>query len=152
MKKSKYYMNAGSASIILLIAVIAMSVFAVLSIRASYHELEFAKRNTEAVQDYYRADAKAEKAVNTVKKIWTDLPEDQREAKELYGCLTDSEAKWSVEGKYLVCNFEVDYSKILEIKLLPGPGECSVVSRRLICEENGLFLGEELEVWDGKIE
>ena len=43
MKNPRYHMNIGGASIILLIAVFGLTVFAVLSIRASYKERQMAQ-------------------------------------------------------------------------------------------------------------
>ena len=60
MKNPRYHMNIGGASIILLIAVFGLTVFAVLSIRASYKERQMAQKNREAVEAYYEADARAE--------------------------------------------------------------------------------------------
>lgn len=54
-------MCIGSASVILVLVVFALTVFAVLSIRTSYHEYKMSEKTRDAVTEYYTADSKAEK-------------------------------------------------------------------------------------------
>lgn len=61
MKENKgFVLNVGTASILLVLLVFVLSVFAVLSIQASNGEWKLAQKTGKAVQDYYEADQKAE--------------------------------------------------------------------------------------------
>lgn len=58
--KNEFHMNIGGASIILLLIVFALTIFAALSVRASYHELKLAEETRRSVEAYYKADSMAE--------------------------------------------------------------------------------------------
>lgn len=57
--KKTLKLNVGIPSIILILLVLALSVFAVLSIRAAYNELKLAKKTKESVTAFYKADSEA---------------------------------------------------------------------------------------------
>ena len=59
-KKLEFRINVGGSSIILIIVVFALAVFAVLSIKASNSDLVLAKKTRTAVSEYYQADSTAE--------------------------------------------------------------------------------------------
>ena len=59
-QNNDYHMNVGGASMILLMVVFAMTVFAALSVRASLHEKRLSEKTRAAVEDYYRMDSEAE--------------------------------------------------------------------------------------------
>lgn len=54
-------LNIGAPSIILLLTVLGLSVFAILSVRAAYNGLKLAEKSQEAVAAYYAADKEAER-------------------------------------------------------------------------------------------
>lgn len=60
-------MNIGGASIILLLIVFALTIFAVLSVRASYHELKLAEETRRSVEAYYTVDSLAEELADNIK-------------------------------------------------------------------------------------
>lgn len=61
MKEKKgFVLNVGTASILLIVLVFALSIFSVLSIQASNNEWKLAQKTGDAVQKYYKADQQAE--------------------------------------------------------------------------------------------
>ncbi|MBO7401861.1 MAG: hypothetical protein J6U10_02600 [Lachnospiraceae bacterium] len=58
-QNNDYHMNVGGASMILLLVVFALTIFAALSVRASYHEMKLSEKTRNAVQEYYLMDKKA---------------------------------------------------------------------------------------------
>lgn len=71
MKKSfesEFKMNSGAATIILLITVIGLSVFASLAIKAAYSEKHLAGVSADKLAEYYTADARAEEIVFAVRE------------------------------------------------------------------------------------
>lgn len=68
-KEREFKLNVGASSIILIIAVFALSIFAVLSVKASNSDLVLAKRTKEAIQAYYDADAKAEHVLMKIDQV-----------------------------------------------------------------------------------
>lgn len=70
MKENKgLIINVGTSSVVLILLVFALSVFALLSIRASNSELQLAKRTGESVQEYYEADRTAEYVLCYIQQI-----------------------------------------------------------------------------------
>lgn len=58
-EKKGLSINVGASSIILILLVLSLSVFAVLSIKASNNEYKLAMKTARSVQEYYEADARA---------------------------------------------------------------------------------------------
>lgn len=61
--------NIGTPSVVLILLVFALSIFALLSIRASNSELQLAHKTGESIQEYYTADSAAEYAVCYIQQI-----------------------------------------------------------------------------------
>ena len=73
MKKSDdYHMNVGGASMILLLVVFALTVFAALSVRASFHEMKLAEKTKDAVQEYYAIDKAATEKMVAIEKAYKE--------------------------------------------------------------------------------
>ncbi len=78
-KKQEFKINVGGSSIILIIVVFALSIFAVLSIKASNSDLVLAKKTREAISQYYHADSDAEEFMSEL-----DLLLQERDSKLLH--------------------------------------------------------------------
>ena len=57
----KNRMNTGGALVILVILVVAMSLFAVLAIKSSLNEKKLSTKTKEGIENYYKLDAEAER-------------------------------------------------------------------------------------------
>lgn len=92
MKENKgLVMNVGTSSVILILLVFALSVFALLSIRASNSELQLTEKTGESIQEYYQADKDAQYALCYIKKIVADFKVEELEGK--LGSLKDVKDK-----------------------------------------------------------
>lgn len=92
MKENKgLVMNVGTSSVILILLVFALSVFALLSIRASNSELQLTEKTGESIQEYYQADKEAQYALCYIKKIVEDFKVEELEGK--LGSLKDVKDK-----------------------------------------------------------
>lgn len=154
MRDSKYHTNIGGASIILLIAVFAMTVFAVLSIRASYNELKMAEKNRDSVEAYYEADAAAEEINAVLCRTWQAMEKEDRQ--EAAAVLADAgslkeEAVFRAEGDILDYFVKVDYNRTIQVTICFSAEEYRIAGWRLVTEEYGSYDGEENEIWDGVI-
>lgn len=70
MKKNEgLIMNVGTASIILVLLVFILSMFGVLSIKASNHELRLAEKLGASVKEYYDADALGQRMLAEIDTI-----------------------------------------------------------------------------------
>ena len=78
----KNRMNTGGALVILVILVVAMSLFAVLAIQSSLNEKRLSTKTKEGIENYYKLDAEAERIyagideiVSTSNNLSSDLTE-----------------------------------------------------------------------------
>ena len=58
-EKKGFVFQVGTPSIMVILLTFVLTVFALLSVRASGNEMNLSKKNGQAVQEYYSADAKA---------------------------------------------------------------------------------------------
>ncbi len=68
-KKQELKINIGGSSILLIIVVFALAIFAVLSIKASNSDLVLAKKTRTAMNQYYAGDTVAEEYLAEIDKI-----------------------------------------------------------------------------------
>ena len=78
----KNRMNTGGALVILVILVVAMSLFAVLAIQSSLNEKRLSTKTKEGIENYYKLEAEAERIyagideiVSTSNNVSSDLTE-----------------------------------------------------------------------------
>lgn len=137
-------MNIGGASIILLLIVFALTIFAALSVRASYHELKLAEETRRSVETYYKADAMAEVIKDGICSSFKDHVENggalETFTYESYKCV-DGVMKYSVTA---------GESNTLNVKLLLSrDGSVTVSEWRLgeythgQYEEKGINIGDD---------
>lgn len=65
----KNRMNTGGALVILVILVVAMSLFAVLAIQSSLNEKKLSTKTKEGIENYYKLDAEAERVYARIDEI-----------------------------------------------------------------------------------
>ena len=65
----KSRMNTGGARVILVILVVAMSLFAVLDIKSSLNEKKLSAKTKEGIENYYKLDAEAERIYARIDEI-----------------------------------------------------------------------------------
>ncbi len=148
MKNPRYHMNIGGASIILLIAVFGLTVFAVLSIRASYKERQMAQKNREAVEAYYEADARAEEIFAQVANKWEDAGRVGSAQAVLDALKLSEEMEAKVAENEISFQVDVDHNRVLYVSLGLDKGGCSVLHWKLVSGTSGSY-GESIDLWDG---
>lgn len=65
----KNRMNTGGALVILVILVVAMSLFAVLAIQSSLNERRLSLKTEQSIENYYKMDAEAERVYARIDEI-----------------------------------------------------------------------------------
>ncbi len=154
-QKNSYHINIGGASILLVLAVFALTVFAILSLRASYHEVKMSEKTRNAIEDYYVADSKAEEILMQISEIVAkqDTSNFLMLSQELS---VIDKLKIDESTHILTYTVPVTYNIDLEIKLkLPTSTEDGVTvhSWRMISTEQGDYNDSSMEdVWDGILE
>lgn len=147
MGKSRYHMNIGGPSILLLITVFALTVFAVLSIRASYNERQMAERARDAVERYYVADAKMEEAYALVAQAW-EAQAGRTGQEALLGITLPEGIVAQADGDGIVLSADVDNNRTLRVVLQLSKDHCLVREWRLLSGSYGNY-GENTDLWDG---
>ena len=82
----KRRINSGGALVILVILVVAMSIFAILAVQSSLNEKKLSTKTDESIRNYYRMDAEAERVyakIDEIIKTSEDLTGDLAKLKEL---------------------------------------------------------------------
>ncbi len=152
MKKSKeYHMNIGGASIILLLVVFALTVFAVLSVRASYHEMKLADKTREYIEAYYSADAKAEEIYRSICLGWADCNPSgdfMLTANEVINTSEYHELMRITNGT-LCYTVPVDENRNINVQLTPDDDGLKITSWRLSEYESELYFEDDELIWDG---
>ncbi len=145
--KNEYHMNIGGASIILLLIVFALTVFAALSVRASYHEMRLAEKNGKAVEAYYSLDSAAE-----IKRA------DISQAYDTYLQAGGSKAEFTTDaaernGEYLSYTVSNDAGLFIKVLLkLEDDGSVTTLRWRLAETEQGDYGDFPSDIWHGDIE
>lgn len=148
MNDSRYHMNVGAASVILLVTVFALTVFAVLSIRASYNEREMAGRGRDAVERYYEADARAEEVYGKLLAAAEDAGNGRTAQDVLLLAGLPADIPAQAEENTIVCEITVDYNRTLRLAFGLSERGLSVREWRLVNGTSGSY-GEEIDLWDG---
>lgn len=158
MKKRGYQMNIGGASILLLLLVFALTVFAILSMRASYQELKMSEKTRDAVERYYQADVKSEETLMSVREIMRSAMEQSLMSEIEYlkeEIAKDKNLKFDENSHVLTCLVSVDYNKSIETRL-KIPKEFSkdyeILSHKMIVDEQEDYENEGIDIWDGIID
>lgn len=92
----KNRMNTGGALVILVILVVAMSLFAVLAIQSSLNEKKLSNKTREGIENYYNLDAEAERVYARIDGIVAksdDVSGELNEYKELKAATAEGDIK-----------------------------------------------------------
>jgi hypothetical protein len=82
--KQSHRINIGGAYIVLILTVFALTIFAILSIRTSYHELKLTEKSRDSVVKYYAADSKAEELLAIISDTIYNVQSDNIKSNENY--------------------------------------------------------------------
>ena len=132
---------------ILLLIVFALTVFAALSVRASYHEMKLAEKTKESVQAYYQADSRAVERYEEIRKAFSTHVENGGDVNDF------SFDGLSIKGSSASYTVESDTGRKLVVKLgLSDNGDVKVNGWSLTEEEHGDYEnGSGEELWNGDI-
>jgi hypothetical protein len=157
--KGDYRVNIGGASIVLLLMVLSLTIYAVLSIRVSYHERKLAEKTTEVVEEYYLADAQAEEILMQVYEVLeANQNTSTMDHEKLYAELRKLNGITEVNKLEEYVSFQVKINKNANIKVEldlnltdedMGP---NVHYWKMVNTEDGDYESKEIEIWDGIIE
>jgi len=131
--------NIGSASIIMVFAVLCLTVFAVLTFITANNEYKLAEKSADSIRTYYEADTKAVITEGKIRESIANGDED------IAGVIVTTES----DGRHYEYAETVDDNQIIEVELLYADGELKTLKWELKSiatwsPDNGIKL------WDGE--
>lgn len=120
MNEKGVHMNTGGISLVMLLIVFALTVFAVLSMRASYQELQMAEKNKNFVEGYYEADTRMEELYQFISEGLQEAALQSDVSTEIYfkTLITKREELSFDENSYiLTCIVPMKYNMHIETKV-----------------------------------
>lgn len=153
-EKKELKINIGGASVILILLVLALSIFAVLSIRASNNEWRLAKKTAEAVKKYYDADREAVEVIKQINEISYQAASDLNPSD--FEAVDNAEVSVQSDGAVLV-SFRKPVSSTMDLSveaLVRKGASCEILQWQMTsaAEEQEYDMGFEIDnLWDGTI-
>ncbi len=158
-KRNEFKINVGGSSIILIIVVFALAIFAVLSIKASNSDLQLAKKTRAAISQYYVADSEAEEVLAKIDQVLLqakkvpELLEEKLESLPSKPLLKRSSEQTGTISYEITMN---DYAT-LQVELtydlgLASGGLYNVTTWKVNQAAVGDYDFNNFQFWDGQIE
>jgi uncharacterized membrane protein len=138
----------GSASIVMIFAVLCLTIFAVLSFQTASHEQRLAQKTADAARAYDRADSIAEETYGRICALLFEAENQERMIAEL-DAMQIQQIR-TQDGTYLRYCVPIDDVQALEVQLWWTARELSVVTWRAIAATEWEY-DESWQVWDGTI-
>lgn len=159
-KRSDDQMNIGSASIMLLLMVFALTIFALLAVKASYQELKRSEKVRDSVEEYYAADAKSEEnlllAVETINEAIEKGKEESQEVLIYFAEQINQQEGYFFDKNSQILTFVTpfDYNKQIETKLFIEEDftDYWMISHKVLVLGQEDYDQDVLDLWDGIIE
>lgn len=143
-KKSALGMNVGSASIVMIFAVLCLTVFSTLSLVTAHHEQNLAQKSAQAVQQYYQADWRCE---TRYQEILQQLQEGVRPEELCDAVVTPWQAGYRI--RYAE---PIDDQQQLEVCLYYDPGKKIIIEQWNAVANTEWEYSENIAVWNGEQE
>ena len=112
-------MNTGGALVILVILVVAMSLFAVLAIQSSLNEKKLSAKTKEGIENYYNLDAEAERVYARIDGIVAksdDISGELNEYKEFHAATTAGDIKVEISD----IQYEGEFPSLVKYSVTKG--------------------------------
>ncbi|MGP1612512.1 MAG: pilus assembly PilX N-terminal domain-containing protein [Catonella sp.] len=121
----KNRMNTGGALVILVILVVAMSLFAVLAIQSSLNEKKLSLKTKEGIENYYMLDAEAERVYARIDGIVVkskDIVRELNEYKEFRTATADGAVKVEISD----IQYEGEFPTLVKYSVVQGEKSLNV--------------------------
>ncbi|MBR4725718.1 MAG: hypothetical protein IK071_08070 [Lachnospiraceae bacterium] len=142
--------NVGLPSIILLLCVLGLSLFAILTIRAAYNGLKTARTSKKAVEQYYKAEVESDKTRLKIISTFCSCTEKGLDPDQIREALRKIEGVTVDEYGGLSYDTRVnDHSSIrveMEVCTDDGLYDIHVVSQKLLPDDMEGYSGTGFEI------
>lgn len=138
--------NIGLASIVVIFVVIALTVFAALSVSTARQEKNLAGKYADSITAYWTADAECAELANAFGTVWADAA-DEADIEKL---AADSGAEVIREGGDLLVSYEKPISDVSSLCVTLRLGEnFSIEEWRMVSTDEDWTPDNTLPVWQG---
>ncbi|MCR5325029.1 MAG: hypothetical protein K6E85_17365 [Lachnospiraceae bacterium] len=153
-KGGSFKLNVGLPSIILLLCVLGLSMFAVLTVRAGYNGLKNARTSKTAIQEYYKAEVEADKTRLKIASVYDEcILKKGLGSDEFINSVSDIDGvECEDEGNLIILTYNTrvnDYSSICtQIDIIQNGTAYSfnTVSHKLVVEDMDGYSGTGFEI------
>ncbi len=158
-KRNEFKINVGGSSIILIIVVFALAIFAVLSIKASNSDLLLAKKTRTAIKEYYAADSQAEEVLAKIDQVLLEAKKVPKLLEEKLESLPSKPLLKTSSERTGTISYEITMNDnaTLHVELSYDLGEASACLYNVTTwKVNQATVGDydfnNFQFWDGRIE
>jgi len=138
--------NIGLASIVVIFVVIALTVFAALSVSTARQEKNLAGKYADSITAYWTADAECAELANAFGAVWADVADEAAVEK----LAADSGAEVIREGGDLLVSYEKPISDVSSLCVTLRLGEnFSIEEWRMVSTDEDWTPDNTLPVWQG---
>ena len=122
----KNRMNTGGALVILVILVVAMSLFAVLAIKSSLNEKKLSTKTKEGIENYYKLDAEAERIYARIDEIVAKSNNISSELTELKKIKEAEKADSDIRVEFSDIRYEGEMPTLVKYSIINGERSLNV--------------------------
>lgn len=122
----KNRMNTGGALVILVILVVAMSLFAVLAIKSSLNEKKLSTKTKEGIENYYKLDAEAERIYARIDEIVAKSNNISSELTELKEIKEAEKADSDIRVEFSDIRYEGEMPTLVKYSIINGERSLNV--------------------------
>lgn len=156
-RKTQWKTNVGGVSVLIILTVLSLTVFATLSASSANYEMKMTDKTKISVESYYKADKEAQYRLQEIDTILVDskdksTKELEKNLESLEGVLTD------IDNNLITTEYEIpiNQKQNLYVRLKIKPQEVSkerytIADWKVIRTEEIVYEEEELDVWDGSL-
>lgn len=136
--------NVGSASIVMIFAVLCLTVFSTLSFVTANHERKLADKAAASVQQYYEADWKCEeKYQNIYEKLQSGVKIEELQT-------IGVQVKTEELVHYLTYSVDIDEQQQIQVRLAVLPeGKIETEQWKVVATKQWQY-DDHVDVWDGE--
>lgn len=138
-------MNVGSASIIMVFAVLCLTIFSVLALVTANQEWQLAQKSAAALTNYYAADSEAEQQYLSIMDLWQKSSDLMELTNKGVSVTTDENGLLLLQ--YCV---PIDERQQISVTLMPDVNHQLLISQWQVTDTQEWTYDDTLPVWNGE--
>lgn len=143
--------NIGTTSLILIFIVLCLSTFGLLSLSNAKGDWNLAKKNANAVEAYYKADAQGEAFVQIVDRVLQDAVEQGLAGENRVNALMAGLGGYYQDDGSVQTDIEMDFGQALHIELEINEDATYQIRCWNVYHTEEYEIDDSIPVWTGDI-